>query len=37
MLQKLIKERGAEEKKQNREKQRVYLYAEKHRMCTQKI
>jgi len=24
-------------KKQNRKKQEVYLYAEKHRMCTQKI
>jgi len=32
-LQKLIKE--VQKKKQNRKKQRVYLYAEKHRMCTQ--
>ena len=34
-LQKLIKE-VQKKKKQNRKKQRVYLYAEKHRMCTQK-
>ena len=35
-LQKLIKE-VQKKKKQNRKKQRVYLYAAKHRMCTQKI
>ena len=35
-LQKLIKE-VKKKKKQNRKKQRLYLYAEKHRMCTQKI
>jgi len=35
-LQKLIKE-VQKKKKQNRKKQKVCLFAEKHRMCTQKI
>ena len=35
-MQKQINE-VQKEKKQNRKKQKVYLYAEKHRMCTQKI
>jgi len=34
-LQKLTKE--VRKKYQNRKKQRVYLYVEKYRMCTQKI
>ena len=35
MLQKLIKE--LQKKKAKQKKQRVYLYVEKYRMCTQKI
>jgi len=36
MLQKLINE-VQKKKKQNKEKQKVHLYAENHRTCTQKI